>query len=120
MTWRKCEKTIDNTEKEYQQFVGMVTAYYEIALIVAKNKLSHTIEKELITPAVKMLIKHVIGDETALKLNGVSLSNNMMQRRIAEMCTDINKQVLKEIESSKYGFAIQLGKTTDVSIAHSF
>ena len=69
----------------------MVTASYEIALFVAKNKKPHTIEK-LIMPAAKVLVKkHVIGDEAALKLNSVSLLNNAIQRRITEMSTDINE-----------------------------
>ena len=31
------------------------------------------------------------------------------------MSTDINKQVLTEVQGSKYGFVIQLDETTDVS-----
>ena len=31
------------------------------------------------------------------------------------MSTDINEQVLTEVQSSKYGFAIKLDETTDVS-----
>ena len=31
------------------------------------------------------------------------------------MSTDINKQVLKEVQSSKYGFVMRLDKTIDVS-----
>ena len=91
----------------------MVTASNEIALIVAKNKKPHSIEEELIIPAEKVLVKHVIGDEAALKLNNVSLSNNTIQRRVTKMSTDINQQVLKEVQSSKYGFAIQLDETTN-------
>ena len=93
----------------------MVAASYEIALIVAKDKKPHTIGEELIMPATKVLVKHVIGNEAALKLNSVLLSNNAIQRRITEMSTDISEQVLTEVQSSKYGFAIQLDETTDVS-----
>ena len=105
---------LDNTGKQYQQPVRMVTVFCEIAVIVAKNKKPHTIE-ELIMPAAKVLVKHFIGNETALILNNVSLSNNTIQRRITEMSTDINEQVLTEVQSSKYGFPIQLNKTTDLS-----
>ena len=58
----------------------MVTASYEIALFMAKNK----------------------------------------KRCITEMSTDINEQVFKELESSIYGFAIQLDETTDVSNCAQF
>ena len=66
-------------------------------------------------PAAKVLVKHVIGDEATSKLNSVSLSNNTIQQCTTEMSTDINKQVLTEVQSSKYGFAIKLDETTDVS-----
>ena len=42
-------------------------------------------------PAVKVLVKHVIGNETVSKLNSVSVSNNTIQRRVTEMSTDIKK-----------------------------
>ena len=100
------KQRLDNTGKQYQQSVGMVTASYEIALIVAKNKKPHTIGEELIMPAAKVLVKHVIGDEAVSKLNSVSLSNNTIQRRITEMSTDINEQVLTKVKGSKYVFAI--------------
>ena len=89
----------------------MVTAFYQIALIVAKNEKLHTIEGHN-KPVVKVLVKHVIGDEVALKLNSVSLSNNTIQRRITGMSTDINEQILTEVQSSKYLFAIQPNETT--------
>ena len=92
----------------------MATASYEIALIVAENEKPHTIE-ELIMPAAKVLVKHVIGNEAAVKLNSVSLSNNTIQWRITEMSTDNNEQVLTEVQSSKCGFAVLLDETTDVS-----
>ena len=79
-----------------------MTASYEIALLVAKNKKPHTIAEELIMPAAKVLVKHVIGDEAVSKLNSVSVSNNTIQRRITEMSTDIKEQVTTEEQDSKY------------------
>ena len=95
--------------------MGIVTASYEITLIVAKNKKPHTIAEELFMPAAKVLVKHVISDEAVLNLNSVSLSNNTIQRGITEVSTDINEQVITEVQGSKYGFAIQLDETTDLS-----
>ena len=109
------KKQLNKTGKQYQQSVGVVTTSYEIALIVAKNKKSHTIAEEFIMPAAKVLVKHVISDEAVSNLNSVSLSNNTIQRGITEMSTDINEQVITEVQGSKYGFAIQLDETTDVS-----
>ena len=63
------KQQLDKTDKEYQQSVGIVTASYKIALLVAKNKKPHTIAEELIMPAAKVLVKHVIGDEAVSKSN---------------------------------------------------
>ena len=109
------KQRLDKSGKQYQQLVGIVTACYEIALLVAKNKKPHTIAEELIMPEAKMLVKHVIGDEAVSKLNSFSISNNIIQRRITEMSSDINKQVITKEQGSKYGFAIQLDESTDVS-----
>ena len=99
------KQRLDKTGKQYQQSVGIVTASYEIVFIVA-NKKPHTIAEELIMPVAKVLVKHVIGDEAVSNLNSISLSNNAIQRRTIERSTDINKQVITEVQGSKYVFAI--------------
>ena len=88
------KQRLDKTEKQYQQSVGIVTASYEIAPLVAKNKKPHTIAEELIMPAAKVLVKHVIGNKAVSKLNRVSVSNNTIQRRVTEMSTDLKGQVI--------------------------
>ena len=66
-------------------------------------------------PAVKMLVKHVVGEEAATKLESVSLSNNTVKNRIEEMSVDIADQVISGVKDSKYGFSIQLDELTDVT-----
>ena len=82
---------------------------------MAKNKKSHTIAEELIMPAAKVLVKHVIGNEAASKSNSVLVSINTIQRRITEMSTNIKEQVITEVQGSKYGFAIQPDHSTHLS-----
>ena len=94
----KKKQQLNKTGKQYQQSVGIVTASYKIALILAKTKKPHTIAEELIMLAAKVLVKHVIGDEAVSNLNSVSLSNNTIQRHIIEMSTDINEQVNTEVQ----------------------
>ena len=79
------KQRLNKTEKQYQQSVERVTAFYEIALLVAKNKKPHTIAEELLMPAAKVLVKHVIGDKAVSKLNRVLVSNNTIQWHITEM-----------------------------------
>ena len=76
------KQQLDKKGKQYQQSVGILTASYEVSLLVAKNKKPYTIAEELIMPAAKVLEEHVIGNEAVSKLNGVSVSNNTIQRRI--------------------------------------
>ncbi|XP_068209307.1 zinc finger BED domain-containing protein 5-like [Palaemon carinicauda] len=76
---------------------------------------AHTIAASLNMPAAKILVRHVIAEEAVAKLDSVSVSNNTVQRRIEEMSVDIADQVVEGAKSSKYGFAIQLDKSTDVT-----
>ena len=48
------------------------------------------------------------------KLNSISLSNNIVQRRIEEMSVDILLQVTSDICRSESRFAIQLDDSTEV------
>ena len=61
------------------------------------------------------MVRCIIGEESAKKLNTLSLSNNTVKRRIEDMSRDILSQVLVEIKNSNQGFSIQLDETTDVS-----
>ena len=74
---------------------------------------AHTIAESLVLLAAKTLVRSLIGDEAAAKLNNVSLSNDTVKRRIQE--SDIADQVMAGIKDSKFGFAIQLNESTDVA-----
>ncbi|XP_068209161.1 zinc finger BED domain-containing protein 5-like [Palaemon carinicauda] len=106
---------MDKTGQIYQKGAGIVKASYEVALLVAKNMKAHTIAESLIMPAAKILVSHVIEEEAVAELESVSVSNNTVQRRIEEMSVDIADQVVEGVKSSKYGFAIQLDESTDVT-----
>ena len=60
-------------------------------------------------------MKRVFGEQAIAKLNAVSLSDNTIKRRIEEMSDDIAYQILAEIKESKFGFAIQLDESTDIT-----
>ena len=76
---------------------------------------SHTIAESLVLPAAKTLVRNLIGDEAAAKLDNVSLSNDTVKRRIQEMSGDIADQVMAGVKDSKFGLAIQLDESTDVA-----
>ena len=82
---------------------------------MAEQKQPHTIAGSLILPGAKILLKRVFGEQAIAKLNAVSLSDNTIKRRIEEMADDIADQILAEIKESKFGFAIQLDESTDIT-----
>ena len=60
-------------------------------------------------------MKRVFGEQAIAKLNAVSLSDNTIKRRIEEMSDNIADQILAEIKESKFGFAIQLDESTNIT-----
>ena len=74
----------------------------------------HTITENLVLPAARILIRNLIGEKEVGKLNSVSLSNDTVRVRIHDM-SDISDQVTTAVKASKYGFAMQLNESTDVS-----
>ncbi|XP_068227670.1 zinc finger BED domain-containing protein 5-like [Palaemon carinicauda] len=61
---------------------------------------AHTIAESLIMPVVIILVSQGIGEETVVKLESVSVSNNTVQRRIEEMSVDIADQ--NELDWGKF------------------
>ena len=106
---------MDKTGQMQQKSKDVVAASYEIALLVAEQKQPHTIAESLILPGAKILVKRVFGEQAIAKLNAVSLSDNTIKCRIEEMSDDIADQILAEIKESKFGFAIQLDESTDIT-----
>ena len=46
---------------------------------------AYTIAENLVLPAAKILVRNLIGEKDAEKLNFVSLSNDTVRRRIHDM-----------------------------------
>ena len=104
----KCQR-MDKTGQMQQKSADVVAASFEIALSVAEQKQPYTISESFILPGAKILVQAVA------KLNAVFLSDNTIKRRIEEMSDDIADQILAEIKESKFGFAIQLDESTDIT-----
>ena len=106
---------LDQTGQSYQKSAGILHASNEVSLLIAKNMKAHTIVENLVLPAAKILVRKLIGEKEAEKLNSVSLSNDTMRRRIHDMSDVISDQVTTAVRASKYGFAMQLDESTDVT-----
>ena len=106
---------LDKTGQFHRKKVGVVEASYKVSFLVAQNIKAHTIAEFLVLPAAKTLVRNLIGDEAAAKLHIVSLSNDTVKHRIQKMSGDIAEQVIAGVKDSKFGFAIQIHKSTDVA-----
>ena len=106
---------LDQTGQSYQKSTGILYSSYEVSLLIAKNMKAHTIAENLVLPAARILVRSLIGEKEVGKLNSVSLSNDTLRRRIHDMSDDISDQVTTAVKASKYGFAMQLDESTDVS-----
>ena len=63
----------------------------------------------------KKMIEIILGKGDKKKIAAISLSKNTVQRRKADMSTDIKEQVVEKIRSASFGlFSIQLDESTDV------
>ncbi|XP_068229341.1 zinc finger BED domain-containing protein 5-like [Palaemon carinicauda] len=60
------------------------------------------------------ILETMLGKEAQEQISKVPLSNNTISRRISEMSTDINEEVVKQIKS-KRKFALQVDESTDIA-----
>lgn len=98
------------------QTQAAVKASYEVSYRIAQQKKPHTIGENLVLPCAVDIVRIMLGEESAKKILPLSLSNNTVQRRIADMSDDIKAQVIDEIKSAPLGlFALQLDESTDVA-----
>ena len=61
------------------------------------------------------MVKNVIEVEAAAKPETVSFSINTIKNRVEEMSIDIADQVISGKRNSKFGFSMQLDKSTDIA-----
>ena len=106
---------LDSDGRLHETNAKIFEASYAVSFAIAKEKKPHTIGETLIRPCAKKMFEIVLGKEAEKKIAAISLSNNIVQRRIADMSKDIKEQVVEEILSAPFGlFSIQLDESTDV------
>ena len=79
---------------------------------MAKAKKPHSIAESLIKPCLVECAGILLGDSAKSKIKKVSLSNNTVKSRIADMACDIKSQLIKNIKASPV-FEIQLNELVD-------
>src|SRR6218665_1006265 len=107
---------LDDTGMFLQNNKAGLKASYEVSRKIAAAKKPHSIGEQLILPCCKDIISNVLGSSELEKLKHVSLSNDTVRRRIAEMSENILLQVVSKIQNLLFHFfAIQLDETTNVA-----
>ncbi|XP_042202990.1 SCAN domain-containing protein 3-like [Homarus americanus] len=86
-----------------QQTSKVVEASYEIAMLIAKSKKSHSIGEFLIKPSIlrAAAAELVLGKKSANKLSQISLSNDTVKESIDELSQDTKDQILVQIEGKR-------------------
>ncbi|XP_044300501.1 transcription intermediary factor 1-beta isoform X6 [Varanus komodoensis] len=93
---------------------SLLQASYLVALRILKTKKPFTIGQELLKPCILNVTREILGPQAAEKLEAIPLSDNTIQRRIVDMASDIEEQIVEGIKKSKF-FAIQLDESTEVN-----
>ena len=89
-------------------------ASYQVSELIAQNMKAHTLGKSIILPACKKIVSTMLGNEAALKISKIPLSDDTVRRRILEMSSDIEKNVSSnKLQSSD--FALLVDESTDIT-----
>ena len=97
-----------------EQSIESLTGSLKLALHIAKQKKPHTIGETLVKPCTVDMVKLLLGETSAKKIQQMPLFKDTIKRRILLMPTDVKQQVIAEIRSSPM-FAVKLDKSTDVA-----
>ena len=85
-------------------------ASYNISLLIAKAGKPHTIEEELILPAVKEVIKTVLHKSPEQVIKSIPLSDNSVQWRVNKMAENVGETLSKMLMTTE--FSLQLDEST--------
>lgn len=87
---------------------GLV-ASYELSLLVAKTGSAHTVGEDLLKPALTIFSKTVL-QRNDDPVSVIPLSNDTVRRRIDEMASDVESQLVNKLQACK--FSVQLDEST--------
>uniref|UniRef100_A0A8C3WE45 SCAN domain containing 3 n=1 Tax=Catagonus wagneri TaxID=51154 RepID=A0A8C3WE45_9CETA len=94
--------------------ISALRASYKVALLVAKSKTPYTIAETLVKDCIKEVCLEMLGESAAKKVAQVPLSNDTIARRIQELASDMEDQLIEQIKLAKY-FSLQLDECRDIA-----
>ena len=78
----------------------------KVSYLIAKCEKPHTIEENLIIPAVKEIISIMFSNPVDIIFN-IPLSNNSVFRRMDEMEDEITGTLVAELKSTKFALPVE-------------
>ena len=86
-------------------------ASYRVAYRIAQCTKPHTIAEQLILPASLDMVLVMFDETSAAKLKAVPLSNDTIARRMCDISSDLEEQLIEKLQESR--FALQVVEATD-------
>ena len=93
-----------------QNLDGGLEASYQISSLIAKCGQPHSVGERLIKPALSIFARTVLQDKTDSTVDTIPLSNDSVRRRIEEMASDVEQQLVIKLREKK--FTVQLDEST--------
>ena len=66
-------------------------------------------------PCAVTMVKLILGESAAKKIEQISLSDDTVRRRISHISLNVKQQIIEEIKTSPL-FAFQIDDSTDVAL----
>ncbi|CAI6358915.1 unnamed protein product [Macrosiphum euphorbiae] len=113
-------KLLSDQKKEATKFTKKVKvserapeASFVVSQMIANNMKGHTIGEKLIKPACKEMVRIMIGNEAALEIDKIPMSNDTVSRRICCMSTDIKELVIEKMKNSRFTLQVDDSTSSD-------
>ena len=92
----------------------LLRASLKVSLVIVKAKAPHTAGKEPIKPSAVKMAQILLGRNEAKRINSVSLSDDTVHNRIADIANNILNQLIAQIQDSPCRISLQFDETTDI------
>ena len=90
---KQLTKTANSFKSTVTVFDKAQIASYQVSELIVQNMKAHTLGESIILPACKKIVSTMLGNEAALKISKIPLSDDTIRRPILEMSSDIEKNV---------------------------
>lgn len=91
-----------------------IKSSFVVAYKVAKEKKPFTIAESFFKPTMIEVLKIMLGDSAAEKVDAIPLSNDTISRRIVDMSHDVQKQLCQQLKNADF-FCLQFDESTDIA-----